>query len=225
MTTHPQFVALVPMKAHSERVKEKNCRLFCGRPLFHHILAALENTPAVKTTVVNTDSPRIADEARHLFPKVVIHERPPELCGDFVSMNRIIEYDLGRIHGDLFLQTHATNPLITPATLAAAMAAFGEEGGHDSLFSVTAYQSRFYGRDGTPVNHDPAQLLRTQDLPPLYEENSCLYLFSRASFEARKARIGRRPRLWPTPRLESIDIDDEETWRLAEAVAHAGSVK
>jgi CMP-N-acetylneuraminic acid synthetase len=61
--------------------------------------------------------------------------------------------------------------------------------------------------------------LRTQELPPYFEENSNLYLFTAASFAATNARIGQRPLLFETPRLESVDIDDEEGWRLAEILA------
>ena len=212
-----KVTALVPMKAHSERIKEKNLREFCGKPLFHHVMAALDRTYAVDEIIVNTDSDAIAVQAKKLFRKVKIHERPKDLCGDMVSMNRIIEYDLLQADGDLFLQTHATNPLIKPETFAAALKAFAEdEEGHDSLFGVNAYQSRFYTADGKPINHDPAQLIRTQDLAPVYEENSCLYIFTRESFAAAKARIGLKPMFYPTPRIESVDIDDEVSWRIAE---------
>ena len=74
------------------------------------------------------------------------------------------------------------------------------------------------------MDHDPHNLLRTQDLEPWYEENSNLYLFSRESFAATDARIGRVPLLFPTPLLESIDIDNHETWCLAEMVAFSRNV-
>jgi CMP-N-acetylneuraminic acid synthetase len=69
------------------------------------------------------------------------------------------------------------------------------------------------------VNHDPQNLVRTQDLPPYFEENSNLYLFTAESFAATRARVGRRPLLFETPRLESADIDDEDGWRMAESLA------
>ncbi len=91
---------------------------------------------------------------------------------------------------------------------------------HDSLFSVTPWQCRFYTAGGKPVNHNPAELLRTQDLPPLYEENSCLYIFSKKSFAAAgEKRIGLSPALFPIYRLEAVDIDEEEDFILAETLA------
>ena len=217
---HSQRVAaLVPIKEHSERIEGKNFRNFCGRPLYQHILHALEKTYAVDEVVVNTDSRLIKEEAPGLFRKVRVIERPERLRGDMVSMNRIIEHDIGLVEADIFIQTHATNPLLKPETIARALKEFAEDEDHDSLFSVNAYQSRFYTHDGKPVNHDPDELLRTQDLHPVYEENSCLYVFTGESFAASGARIGARPRLFPTPRIESIDIDDEFAFRLAELLA------
>ena len=80
-------------------------------------------------------------------------------------------------------------------------------------------QSRFYREDLSPVNHDPDNLIRTQDLDVWYEENSCLFIFSKASFNCSNARIGVNPIKYITPPLESIDIDDPEDWELASALA------
>ena len=66
------------------------------------------------------------------------------------------------------------------------------------------------------MNHDPNQLLRTQDLAPIYEENSCIYIFNRATLEERRNRIGYHPLLFEIDRIESWDIDDEQDFRIAE---------
>ena len=120
-----------------------------------------------------------------------------------------IAHDLSVSDGDLYIQTHATNPLLKPATIACALKRFAEdEGEHDSLFTVNRFQSRFYDHEGAAINHDPEELLRTQDLPPVYEENSVLYVFTRESFAKRERRIGLAPVIFETPPMESIDIDD-----------------
>lgn len=211
--------ALVPMKGHSERIPDKNLREFRGRPLCLWILDTLAVAPEVTEIVVNTDSAEIAAAVQNEHD-VSVHERPEEIRGDFVSMNRVIEDDLARLPGrDAFLQTHCTNPLLTPETVSRAVARFHEKREHgkaDSLFSVTRHQARFYDSGGEPVNHDPDELIRTQDLPPLYEENSCVYLFTRASFGVAQQRIGASPALFEIPRLEAVDIDEPVDFLLAE---------
>lgn len=211
-----KVTALLPIKDHSERVTGKNFKDFCGKPLYHHIIDTLDKTYAIDEIIINTDSPRVMEEAPSLSPKVKIHKRLPELQGDFVSTNKLFAYDLENSDADIYLQTHSTNPLLKAETIAKALKVFYENDTHDSLFSVTEYQSRFYSEDLKAINHNPSELIRTQDLPPLYEENSCLYIFTPESFTKTSARIGSKPMLYPTPRLESVDIDDAVTWKIAE---------
>lgn len=221
-----KVIALVPIKEHSERVKGKNFREFCGKPLYHHILDTLERTYAVDEVIVDTDSPRVMQEAPKLFPKLRVVERPTELRGDDVSVNRLIAHDLSLLEGDLYVQTHATNPLLKPDTIADALKKFAEdEENHDSLFAANRFQSRFYRDDGTAINHNPEELLRTQDLPSLYEENSMFYIFTRESFAKKNRRIGLKPLIYETPPMESIDIDDEFKFLLAELLAMYASAR
>lgn len=208
--------AIVPMKGHSARVPNKNIRPLCGRPLFHWIVEALLHSRTVTRVVVETDADHIAEDTARHFPSVGILRRPDALRGDTVPMNALIAFHLSQLDGDVFLQTHSTNPLLTAASIDGAVARFREPGDHDSLFTVNAWHTRFYWPDGRAVNHDPAVLLPTQDLPPVYEENSCLYLFSRESFSRKGRRIGQRPLMFVTPPLESIDIDEMHQFRYAE---------
>lgn len=217
-----KIVALLPMKAHSERVPGKNFRAFLGKPLFRWMLDELLSLPEVAQVVINTDGRQILQEKG--LPgteRLLVRDRRADLQGDFVSMNRIIEDDMAAVPADLYLQTHTTNPLLAAATIRKAIAVLAAAPQHDSLFTVTRHQSRFYWQDGRPVNHDPNKLLRTQDLPPLYEENSNLYLFTRESFAATGARIGARPTMMEVPLLEAVDIDEPQQWTLAEAVGRA----
>jgi len=219
MIFNQSVTALVPMKEHSERVPGKNTRPFAGKPLFHHILATLQRTYSIDKIVVNTDSETIAEEARLHFSKVQVIERPESLRGDFVSMNELIAHDISGSPADIYIQTHATNPLLRSKTVSDALRGYAKSEEYDSLFTVNRIQTRLYDSEGRPVNHDPDELLRTQDLPPLFEENSCLYVFTSESFEKKKRRIGDAPLMYETDPIESIDIDDEFTFRLAEMLA------
>jgi len=215
--------ALVPMKGHSERVPNKNLRPFCGRPLCHWTILNLQKSRYVKDIVVNTDSQEIAETIRQNFDRVKIIDRPNEIRGDFVSMNIIIAYDLSQLPGEHFLQTHSTNPLLNAETIDEGIELyFRNLGAYDSLFAVTRHNARFYWSDGSPINHDPQEMLRTQDLPPIFEENSNLYIFSKESFKrSGNRRIGLRPYLFEISKFEAIDIDEEEDFLLAELLCQA----
>lgn len=216
-----RIVALLPMKANSERVRGKNFRDLGGKPLYRWILDALLEVDEIDAVVINTDArAELAETGLTDSERVIIRDRRAEICGDMVSMNKVIADDVAAVPADVYLMTHATNPLLSAATIRAALAEFSGSDA-DSLFTVTRVQTRFYRADGSPVNHDPNELIRTQDLEPWFEENSCLYLFTADSFAATGARIGKRPLMFETPRLESIDIDDQDDWTLAAALIAA----
>lgn len=222
-TAPHSLVALLPMKAHSARVKGKNFRDFAGKPLFRWTLESLLAVPEIDRIVINTDARDIlAAQGLSDTDRIVIRDRKPEICGDFVSMNKIIADDIEAVPARTYLMTHTTNPLLSSLTVVRALLAFREgvlAGTADSLFTVNRFQTRFYRADGSAVNHDPDNLLRTQDLEPWFEENSNLYLFTRESFTTTNARIGKKPILFETPRAESADIDDQEGWDIAETLA------
>ncbi len=211
--------ALLPMKGNSERVKNKNMRDFDGAPLYHAIMKSLLASKYIEQVVINTDSETISKNAKDAFgDRVMIIDRPVEIQGDFVSMNDIIAYDLAHLDGDVFLQTHSTNPLLRTETIDKAIKKYFEGlEKFDSIFGVTKVQTRFYDKDANPVNHNPEELLRTQDLEPLYEENSNFYIFSKESFKnAGNKRIGVKPQIFEVNKLEAVDIDEPEDFKLAE---------
>lgn len=221
-----RVVALLPMKAHSARVKSKNFATFAGRPLYQWMLSTLIDMDEIDEIIINTDAEAKLGAAGfgtlETRGKVRLRQRPEEICGDHVSMNLVIADDLANVEADAYLMTHTTNPLLSSDTVRRALAAYQEgarSGTADSLFTANRVQSRFYRADASPVNHDPDNLIRTQDLEPWFEENSNLYIFTKASFAATGARIGKTPLLFETPKLESLDIDGPDDWALAEAVA------
>lgn len=221
--TTPRIVALLPMKANSERVKGKNFRDFYGKPLFRWMLDMLLEIDDIDQVVINTDARQIlADNGLTDSDRVLIRDRKPEICGDLVSMNLVLADDVENVDADIYLMTHTTNPLMKAETVRGALAAFREAqsaGKADSLFTVDKIQTRFYRTDGSPVNHDPDNLVRTQDLEPWFEENSNLYIFTRDSFARTNARIGAKPVMYESPKFESIDIDTPADWDFAVAAA------
>ena len=216
-----KIVALVPMRHHSVRVPGKNYRPLAGMPLYQHILKTLLACPEISQVVVDTDSPVILEGCRHEFPSVVLIDRPEHLRAGTIPMNEILMHDTAIVPADLYLQTHTTNPLLRPETVSKAVqtlqALFPA---YDSLFSVTRLQTRLWDPLGRAINHNPAVLLRTQDLPPVYEENSCLYIFTRETLEARRNRLGERPYLFEIDAAEARDIDEELDFQIAEFLYH-----
>lgn len=214
-----KIVALVPMRHQSMRVKGKNYRSFVGKPLYHHIIIALSSCDLISEIVINTDSSTIIDDAKREFPHVRLIERPKEMCADTIPMHEILLHDIEHIEADLFLQTHSTNPLLRSETIGSAIQQYIKESfNYDSLFGVTRLHVRLWDQLCLPVNHNPNILLRTQDLPPVYMENSNLYIFSREVLERRRNRIGEKPMMFDIDSMEAWDIDDENGFEIGEMI-------
>ena len=225
MIAGKRVTALLPMKAHSARVTSKNFKMIAGKPLFRWVLDALAATPLIDSIVINTDARSILAEnglnAGDYDGRLEIRDRKEELCGDFVSMNLVIGDDVENTPSDYYLMTHTTNPLLSVKIIEKMIKRFEAAESNakaDSLFTINRHHARFYTPEGKAINHDPDNLIRTQDLSPYLEENSACYLFTPKSFAQTGARIGERPILFETPALESVDIDERSDWFIAESL-------
>ncbi|MDF1501231.1 MAG: acylneuraminate cytidylyltransferase family protein [Anaerolineales bacterium] len=217
------MVALVPMRHRSVRVSEKNYRPIAGKPLYAYILETLSNIGQLDRIVVDTDSRVIREGVGKAFPHVQLIPRPEHLLGEDVPMNEILLHDASVVESDYYLQTHSTNPLMRPETFQAAIDDFmANLDQNDALFGVTRKQVRIWDAQGQPINHDPFTLEKTQDLPPFFEENSCVYLFKRDALLSTKNRLGSNPRMFEIPELEAFDIDTEWDFKLVETLIQSG---
>jgi CMP-N-acetylneuraminic acid synthetase len=213
----PQILALVPMRHHSQRVPGKNFRMLADKPLYQHIIETLLAVPEIGQVLVDTDSDQIRDGLHRDFPEVLVTERPEHLRADTMSMNDVLLYDASLAEADFYLQTHSTNPLLKPESISNAICTFvADYPAHDSLFSVTRLQTRLYDQNGKALNHDPNILIQTQDLLPVYEENSCLYIFTRENLARRHNRLGERPLMFEIDSAEAWDIDEELDFAIAD---------
>jgi CMP-N-acetylneuraminic acid synthetase len=210
------------MRHHSQRVPGKNYRLLDGRPLYQHIIGTLTKVKEINQIVVDTDSPEVIQGITESFPQVKVLERPKELRADNVPMNEILMYDVSQFPSDLYLQTHSTNPLVRPETFSRAIETLSDlYPSYDSLFAVTRLQTRLWDGLGRAINHNPNILLQTQELPPVFEENSCMYLFTGEILARKRNRLGDRPYLFEIERDEAWDIDEEIDFRLVEIMIQA----
>lgn len=207
------------MKGNSERIPHKNIKPLCNQPLFYWIFDTLTQCKYIDEIVLNTDDQEIARKVTDHFD-VTIHMRPEYLLS--ITSNeasQIMAHDLTLTEGEHFLQTHSTNPLLKPDTVDRAVESYFKNlDKHDSLFSVTPLQKRFFWKNGQAINHDPQNMIKTQELPFIYEENSCIYIFSRKVFDEVGSRLGKCPMMFPMDPYESVDIDEPFDFSMAEAL-------
>ena len=200
---HPEISIFIPIKKISQRVPNKNYRDFNGIPLWEHTIRKFHDF----SIYVDTDDPELVEELK-LYQNVTAYLRPKNLIGHEISVCKLIQNWIENFEPTGFLfQIHVTNPFFNPKTL---MNSLERIENHDSIMSCTSHQTRFWYKN-MPINHDPDNLIQTQNLTPLYEENSLFYGFSK-ELGLEGKRIGKNPLFYLTEKFESLDIDTEEDW-------------
>jgi len=215
-----KFTALLPIKSESQRVPNKNFKNLNKKALFKWILEKLISINEIDQIIINTDAVRKVRNKLgvKINKKIIIKQRIDELKGNEISMNEIIKDDLNDCNNNDIIMTHATNPLLTKGFIVKCIEKYKEsiKKNYDSLVTFDQFYGRFFDHNFRPLNHRTGELIQTQDLKPLYFENSNLYVFSKKSFKKKNNRIGNKPNFMITPKEISLDIDNKADWKIAE---------
>ena len=218
---------IIPIKHISERVPGKNYRDFNGKPLFTIILNTILKSRLIDKIVIDTNSPLVKSIIENEYSNTIItiYDRPEHLHSGKTPVNILLENIITSLNleYDYFVQTHATNPILSCKTFDDCIKTFikEENNGYDSLFTARKLQTRLYTvRDNivNALNHNPNELLPTQELEPLYEENSCVYIFLKDILFKRHHRIGHKPYIYVMDDIESTDIDTESNFLIAKTL-------
>ena len=207
------ITALIPIKRNSQRIPNKNFLEINSKPLFFWIIDSLLNSEFVDEIVINYDDDYTLQEVSKYFDSIKFCKRPDKLLGDDISMNKIIESSLKDCTNETIIQVHTTSPLLKTKTIDKAIKFHLDK--KQDIFSVNKLYERFYDKDLRPINHDINTLVQTQDLEPLYVENSALYIFTKENFRQNNNRINDKSDIFEVIFPENIDIDNFEDFELA----------
>ena len=208
-------VAMIPIKLNSERVKEKNLRLFYdGKPLIQFIMETLINSHKIDEVYVYCSSERIRE---YLIDGVKFLKRPEFLDSDTSNCNDIIREFIKEVEADYYVVSHATAPFTKVESIDRCIECVVGDNEYDSAFTVEKVQT-FIWSNGKPMNFNPSCFPRTQDLEPLYMETSGAFVFPKWVFETYERRIGVNPCLVEVEPIESLDIDTEYDMTVAQAL-------
>jgi len=218
-----KYVAFLPCRKGSERVKEKNTRKFADIDggLISIKLKQLLLTEEIDEIFLSSDDEQILEYAHQLKSgKIIIDERDKNLCSSTTSTDNLIEYAGFKIHDGTILWTHVTSPFVTARVYRDAIKLYEKNvlnGAHDSLMTVNTIH-KFLWNSTKPINYDRniEKWPRTQTLPALYEVNSAIFMAKSSIYKDLKDRIGSSPYLMPLHDLIAFDIDWEENWIIAE---------
>jgi N-acylneuraminate cytidylyltransferase len=236
----PTIVGLIPARAGSKRVPNKNIRLLAGHPLMAYTIAAALESKVFADVIVSTDSEQYAEIARYYGAEIPFL-RPPELADDVSPDIEWLEYTLKRLQEadreyDCFSILRPTNPFRLPDTVRRAWKAFLAEAGVDSLRAVERCQQHpgkmwvVRGNRMMPLlplspAAQPWHSSQYQALPKVYVQNASLEIaWTRVVFEQRTIS-GTVLMPFLTEGYEGFDLNNPYDWKLAEHLVAGGNVQ
>ena len=209
-------VAFVPIRLNSQRIAGKNMRLLGGRPMMTYLLDSLAAAKNIDQVYVYCSSREVE---QYLPEGVKFLQRSEHLDSNSTLGAEIYDAFTREVDADIYILAHTTSPFIRTSTIEQAIEAV-ENGGHDSAFSAERIQT-FAWWEGKPLNYSFEHIPRTQDLEPVYVETSAFFVFRREVWQNQHRRIGFKPYIAITDRIESMDIDNPDDFKLAEAIVAA----
>ena len=208
-------VAIMPIKLINERCPGKNTRILGTKPLLQHELDSLKMTGLCDSINVFCSS---EDVVPFLPEGVQFVKRPEYLDLPTSNFSQIFTLFMEQYEADIYVYAHATAPFIAVDTMKQCIEAV-QSGEFDSAFCAVKLQDYLW-QDGEPLNFDATNLPRTQDLKPIFQETSGVYVFTNEVFEKYHRRIGKKPFIKEVSFKEAVDIDNPEDFDLAEALVN-----
>ncbi len=208
-------VAFVPIKMNSQRVPHKNILALGKHALTWYIFNALKGVQGVDSIYVYCSDEKIKD---YLPEGIVFLKRDPYLDGNEVKGFEIYERFIKDIDADIYLLSHATSPFVSTGSIQDALNHV-ISGEYDSAFSAKKIQTFLWDKSG-PLNYNPNDVPRTQDLTPVFAEVGAFYIFKKEVFTELRRRIGLRPYIQVLNDIEGVDIDEPEEFEFAKMVAN-----
>ncbi len=210
-----KITAVIPIRKGSQRVKNKNLKLFAGTNLLKIKIETLLKVKGINEIIVNTDSDEAIEIARQL--NVGFHKRVEYYASSECSGSEFFEH-LGKVtETDIFAYCPVTSPFVKPETMDRAIELFNADKEHDCLSTVTQIKE-FLWLEGHAINYDPQNAPNSQNLPNVEALNFGFTLVSRDNLIKNRNIIGKKPMFIQTSDIESIDIDTPLDFFVAEQV-------
>lgn len=213
-----KIVSFIPIKLNNQRLPGKNLLPLNKRPTCDYIFETICNVDIIDEKYVYC-----SDEA--IKPYITLYEskglrflkRDSYLDGFQVKGLEIIDHFIRNVDADIYVLTHVTQPFTKSESIRNALEKV-ISGEYDSAFSAVMLQDYMWV-DGKPFNYDMKNIVRTQDLKPIYMETGAFFIFRKEVFTKLGQRIGNNPYIYEIDQFEAVDIDTAEDFEFAEAVA------
>lgn len=213
-----KVAAFIPIKLNNQRFPGKNVKLLAGRPTCDYIFETICNVKYIDEKYIYCSDESILPYIKPYENKgLKFLKRDTYLDGFQVKGLEIIEHFIKDIDADIYVLTHVTQPFTKSSSIQNALEKV-ISGEYDSAFSAVVLQDYLW-KDGKPLNYDMKNIVRTQDLDPIYMETGAFFIFRKEVFTKLGQRIGNKPYISEIDQFEAVDIDTPEDFEFAKVVS------
>lgn len=209
-----KIVLFIPIKLNNQRLPGKNIMMLNGQPVCKYIFDTINTIDMIDEKYVYCSDERIME---YMPDGLKFLKRDSYLDGFQVKGLELIEYFVRDVDADIYVLTHTTQPFTKAASIKCALEKVINED-YDSAFSAIALQDYMW-MNGKPLNYDLKDIVRTQDMEPIYMETGAFFIFRKEVFTKLGQRIGNKPYIYVIDQFEAVDIDTKEDFEFAEVVA------
>ena len=209
-----KIVSFIPIKLNNQRLPGKNTMLLNGRPTCDYIFNTVKEIDTIHEKYVYCSDEAIT---QYIPIGLTFLKRDSYLDGFHVKGLEIIQRFVQDVDADIYVLTHVTQPFTKSESIKKALDKV-VSGEFDSAFSAVALQDYMW-MNGRPFNYDMKNIVRTQDLEPIYMETGAFFVFRKEVFTELGQRIGNHPYIYEIDQFEAVDIDTAEDFEFAEVVA------
>ncbi len=209
-----KIALFIPIKLNNQRLPGKNLMELEGKPVCEYLFETVKDIDEIDEKYVYCSDEAIIP---YIPEGIQFLKRDAHLDGFMIKGLDIIEPFVNDVDADIYIITHVTQPFTKAESIKNALAKV-VSGEYDSAFSAVVLQDYMWYQ-GKPFNYDMKNIVRTQDLEPIYMETGAFFIFTKDVFKNLHQRIGNKPYIYEIDQFEAVDIDTREDFEFAEAVA------
>lgn len=221
-------IAVIPARAGSTRIKNKNIVDFCGKPLIAYTIESAISTGIFDRVIVSTDSEEISEISKHFGAEV------PFLRKNYAdNYSPVSEATLECVEScektfqesyDSVCQLFTVTPLRQKNDILSAYDFFEK---NDSSFLISCFRyplgEPYWARTLDAKNvakplFEEEMKMRSQDLPPLYCPTGAIWIAKVSLLKQSRSFYGPNHQFFPMSWINAVDIDTPEQLDLAKVL-------
>ena len=207
--------ALIPVRSGSQRVINKNMRPFADSNLLEIKIKQMLRIPELDGVVVNSNDDQMLELAKSLGAETV---KRPQIYAENNATNSMYKFVAETFDADIMVYSNCTSPCISDETIRKCIAKYYDVCDEYDSLNTASDVKEFLWYNNKPLNYDPKQTPRSQDLPNILKLNFAINIINREKMIKISHYIGEKPYLFKIDPEDSIDIDDMLDFEFAEFV-------